>query len=173
MRRQLLTRLPSAKSYKRRLKTWGLTKYIKLQDEHDQPALQEAFPDGARAPSSCQRHGHVQLANGRLVDAQSLAKHLKRKARIRNAAQWQRQYALLPPSAVWAPRRFRVLEGIYANVHAYMMGRFKESITTPKDVDIARGWNPHSGRWLRFSAAVQAACEEGKMGDAYVSAVAV
>lgn len=72
-----------------------------------------------------------------------------------------------------APDRFRVLEGIYANVHAYTMGRFKDSITTPKDVDLARGWNPHSGRRLRFGAAVQAACEEGKMGDAYVSAVAV
>lgn len=131
------------------------------------------FPDGARAASSRQRHECVQLANGQLVDAQSLAMHLKRKARMRNAAQWRRQYALLPPSATCAPDRFRVLEGVYANVHAYMMGRFKDSITTPKEVDLARGWDPHSGRWLRFSAAVQAACEEGKMGDAYVSVVAV
>lgn len=158
----------TAKSYKRRLKAWGLTKYIKFQGEHDQQVLQEAFPDGARGPSSGQRHEYVQLANIQLVDAQSLAMHLKRKARTRNAAQWRRQYALLEPLAVRAPDRFRVLEGVYANVYAYITGRFKESITTPKDVDIAREWNPHSGRWLRFSAAVQAACEEGKLGDAIV-----
>lgn len=168
----MLTRLLSAKSYKRRLKAWGLTKYIKLQAEHDDTVVQEAFPDGTRA--SAPLHGCVQLANGRLVDAKSLAMHLRRKARIRNAAQWKRRYEVLSPGVViCAPDRFRVLEGVYANVRAYMMGRFEESIHTPKEVDIARGWDPHSGRWLRFSAAVQVACEEGKMDDAYVYAVAV
>ncbi|KAG6362042.1 hypothetical protein INS49_010271 [Diaporthe citri] len=164
----------TAKSYKRRLKAWGLTKYIKLQADHDEPVVREAFPDGTRASATRQQHGYVQLTNGRLVDAKSLAMHLKRKARIRNASQWKRRYEVLSPGAVvCAPDRFRVLEGVYANVRAYMMGRFEESITTPKEVDIARGWDPHSGRWLRFSAAVQAACEEGKMDDAYVYAIAV
>lgn len=170
----MLTRLLSAKSYKRRLKAWGLTKYIKLQADHDESVVREAFLDGTRASTTCQQHGYVQLANGRLVDAKSLAMHLRRKARIRNAAQWKRRYEVLSPGAVvCAPDRFRVLEGVYASVRAYMLGRFEESITTPQQVDIARGWNPHSGRWLRFSAAVQAACEEGKMDEAYVYALAV
>lgn len=170
----MLTCLLSAKSYKRRLKTWGLTKYIKLQAEQDEPVVREVFPDGTKAVATRQRRGYVRLANGRLVDAESLAMHLRRKARSKNASQWKRGYEVLPPGAVTvcapvcAPDRFRVLEGVYANVRAYMMGRFEETITTPKEVDLARGWNPHSGRWLRFTAAVQAACEEGKMGDAYV-----
>lgn len=170
----MLTRPLSAKSYKRRLKAWGLTKYIKLQAEHDEPAVREAFPDGTRASATRQRHGHVRLSNGRLVDAGSLATHLRRKARAKNADQWSRTYEVLPPEVnVCAPDRFRVLEGLYANVRAYMMGRFEESVTTPQEVDITRSWSPHSGRWLRFSAAVQAACEEGKMDNAYVYAVAV
>lgn len=165
----MLTRLPSAKSYKRRLKAWGLTKYIKVQAEHDEAAIQEAFPDGTRAIATRQRQGVVRLANGRLVDAEALAMHLRRKARAKNTAQWRRRLEVLPPVAVvCAPDRFRVLEGVYANVRAYMMGRFEETITTPGDVDGARGYNPHSGRWLRFSGAVQAACEEGKMDDACV-----
>lgn len=53
------------------------------------------------------------------------------------------------------------------------MGRFEESVTTPQEADITRSWSPHSVRWLRFSAAIQAACEEGKMDDAYVYAGAI
>lgn len=170
----MLTRLLSAKTYKRRIKAWGLTKYIKLQAEQDEPVVREVFPDGTRAVATRQRHGHVRLANGRLVDADSLARHLRRKARAKNAAQWKGRCDLLSPAAaVCAPDRFRVLEGVYANVRAYHMGRFEDTITTPKEVDLARGWNPHSVRWLRFSAAVQTACEEGKMDDAYVYAVAI
>lgn len=170
----MLTCFLSAKSYKRRLKAWGLTKYIKLQSEEVEPVVQEAFPAGPRAVAARQRKGYVRLANGQLVDAESLATHLRRKARAKNAAQWKRRYEVLSPgTAVCAPDRFRVLEGVYANVRAYMMGRFEDSITTPLEVDLARGWNPHSGRWLRFSAAVQAACERGKMNDAYVYDVAI
>lgn len=170
----MLTCLLSAKSYKRRLKAWGLTKYIKLQSEEVEPVVQEAFPAGSRAVAARQRKGYVRLANGQLVDAESLATHLRRKARAKNAAQWKRRYEVVSPgTAVSAPDRFRVLEGVYANVRAYMMGRFEDSITTPLEVDLARGWNPHSGRWLRFSAAVQAACEAGKMNDAYVYDVAI
>ena len=169
----MLTRLPSAKSYKRRLKAWGLTKYIKLQAGHDEAAIQEVFSDGTRGIATRQRHGYVRLANGRLVDAESLAMHLRRKARTKNTTPGRPRYEVLPPgAAVCAPDRFRILEGVYASVRAYMMGRFEESITTPGDVDGARGYNPHSGRWLRFSAAVQAACEAGKMGDACVYATA-
>lgn len=145
-----------------------------MQTEEVEPVVQEAFPTGPRAVAARQRKGYVRLLNGQLVDAESLATHLRRKARAKNAAQWKRRYEVVSPgTAVCAPDRFRVLEGVYANVRAYMMGRFEDSITTPLEVDLARGWNPHSGRWLRFSAAVQAACEKGKMDDAYVFTVAI
>ncbi|KAJ0107913.1 hypothetical protein J7T55_007125 [Diaporthe amygdali] len=154
-----------AKSYKRRLKAWGLTKYIKLGAGQDELALQETFPDSTQALATRQRHGYVRLANGRLVDADTVAMHLRRKARSKYS-QRNPKFQACPPTVVRAPERFRVLEGVYANVRAYMLGRFDETITVSQDVDTLRAWDPYSGRWLRFSAAVQAACRDNKMNDA-------
>lgn len=165
--RWVLTRFLSAKSYKRRLKAWGLTKYIKLGAGQDELALQETFPDSTQALATRQRHGYVRLANGRLVDADTVAMHLRRKARSKYS-QRNPKFQACPPTVVRAPERFRVLEGVYANVRAYMLGRFDETITVSQDVDTLRAWDPYSGRWLRFSAAVQAACRDNKMNDAYV-----
>lgn len=144
-----------------------MTKYIKLVDGQDELDFHCAFPDSTQALASRERHRYVRLANGRLVDTESLARHLRRKARRRNG-QRDPRYEQCTPAVVRAPERFRVLEGVYASVRAYVLGRFDETVTTSQDIDHLRGWNSHSGRWLRFSASVQAACEEGKMNQAYV-----
>lgn len=102
--------------YKVRLRQWGLSKYIKTNPE-----------DVASLPNLLVEEGHqgtIKLASGRVVNADRLATHLRRKKGL-SATSSRNNQASPPanPTAVNPPDIFYISEAVLADTRAYISGR--------------------------------------------------
>lgn len=103
------------KTYKQRLKRWGLRKNIKLQENEDgfnYHALRNLMDENTahQLPTSA-----VQLASGQVVHLDRLATHLRRKM-------WQKKHT---PHSIRPPERFYVCEAVLEVTRSYLVSSIK------------------------------------------------
>ncbi|KAI3400080.1 hypothetical protein diail_4618 [Diaporthe ilicicola] len=145
----------SAKMFKTRFIGWGWRKNIKLTAGLDPKEVRDDPQADSVKPGT-----QVRLANGQIVDANRLQKHLRRK----------KVYAVVPlATAVRPPDDHHLTEAVFAHTRTYVFGRHEGKISSLTEaLSIIMIDEPSTGRWFSFTTAVNDAMRQGNISHALV-----
>lgn len=141
--------------YKTRFIAWGWRKNIKLTAGLDpKEVLNTPYEDSVRPGTK------VRLANGQMVDASRLQRHLRRK----------RVVTTVPLTAVIRPPdTHHVTEAVFAYTRTYVFGRHESEITNLTEaLSILSLDQPSTGRWFNYTGGINDAMKENNVSQALV-----
>lgn len=159
------------KMYKRKLKQWGHTKYIKLGNDEERSLLRVDYGSGTHFDHRENQARHIRLRNGQLVSTDRLEAHLRRRPG------WTSANGPLTARAVRPPHSLYLSEAILFQVHKSIHGRWGDTCRTGEHLDMMfegpaessvstpRSKSP-GAQWNSLAHSVKFALKQKRLNDA-------